>query len=173
MDTNLFPKIKFWLAKTLVILVLAVGVAVPAFAKAPVAGDKAPEFSLISIHGEKISLSAFKGKVLLIGMFHICAPCRNQAMEFNKVREKIGSENLVILGINTSGDSKEAVLEYLEGFPQPTAFPYLLDPGQTVNRSYIQRDMPTVLIVDKEGVLRARTPAVGADQLIPYLKKLL
>ena len=43
----------------------------------------------------------------------------------------------------------------------------------TVHKAYMQRDMPTVLIIDSEGVLQARSPSVGADQLVPYLEKLL
>ncbi len=77
------------------------------------------------------------------------------------------------MGINTSGDSKKEVLNYLKKFPEPVKFPYLLDPKRTVNKAYRQRDMPTVLIIDSEGILQARSPSVGADQLIPYLEKLL
>ena len=143
------------------------------WAASPKAGDSAPDFSLNSITGGKHTLSDLKGKVVLVGMFHICVPCMNQAMEFEKVRKALSTDKLVILGINTSGDSKKAVQDYLSGFPKPVHFPYLLDPNQTVHKAYTQRDMPTVLIIDSNGVLRARSPSVGADQLVPYLKKLL
>ncbi len=142
-------------------------------AGAPRPGDAAPDFALQTVDGRSISLSSLKGRVVLIGMFHICVPCMNQAMEFNKVREQVPGDNLVILGINTSGDSKDDVTGYLAEFPDPVQFPYLLDPSQTVNKAYIQRDMPTVLVVDKDGVLRARSPSVGAGQLVPFIKKLL
>ena len=145
----------------------------PGFAGAPSKGDTAPGFSLSTIKGEDMSLADFKGKVVLIGMFHICAPCRNQALEFNKVRQQLDNKDLVILGINTSGDSKKAVEDYISKFPEPVNFPYLLDPKQSVHKKYIQRDMPTVLIIDKKGVLQARVPSVGAGQLVPFLKKLL
>ena len=144
-----------------------------AIAKSPVAGDKAPDFSINSMDGKIISLADFKGKVVLVGMFHICVPCRNQAIEFEKVRAKFNSDKLAIIGINTSGDSKEAVKKYLNGFPSRVNFPYYLDPNMTVHKAYIQREMPTVLIIGPEGNLLARTPSVGADQLIPYIKKLL
>ena len=139
----------------------------------PKAGDKAPGFSLMSLDGQKVSLKDFKGKVILIGMFHICVPCMHQALEFQKVRDAINSEKLVVIGINTSGDSKAAVSKYIAGFPSGIKFPYLLDPEMTVHKSYIQRDMPTVLIIDSMGNIQARTPTVGADQLTPYIKKLL
>ena len=159
--------------KLIPIFLITVFLAHPAWAASPKSGDSAPDFSLNAINGGKHTLSDLKGKVVLVGMFHICVPCMNQAMEFEKVRKALGTDDLVILGINTSGDSKKAVQDYLAGFPKPVNFPYLLDPNQTVHKAYTQRDMPTVLIIDSNGVLRARIPSVGADQLVPYLKKLL
>ncbi len=159
--------------KIMSFLILIVLSASPVFAGAPVPGDKAPNFSLSSLEGEKFALDALKGKVVLVGMFHICVPCMNQAMELNKVREKIKSDKLVVLGINTNGDSREAVENYLKGFPQAVKFPYLLDPEMSLHKAYIQRDMPTILIIDSQGILKARSSAVGADQLIPYLEKLM
>jgi peroxiredoxin len=143
------------------------------YAKVPVAGDTAPNFSLITIDGNKITLDDLKGKVVLMGMFHICVPCMKQALEFNKVRDHLSSKKITILGINTSGDSKDAVIKYLKGFPENVKFPYLLDPEKSVHRNYSQRDMPTVLIIDSKGIIQARVPWVGADQLISFLKKLL
>ena len=139
----------------------------------PKPGDSAPDFTLSSLKGTPYTLSDMKGKVVLIGMFHICVPCMNQAMEFEKVRKSLGEDKLVILGINTSGDSKKAVEDYLAGFPNPINFPYLLDPGHSIQKSYVQRDMPTILIIDSKGIIKARSPSVGANQLIPYLKKML
>jgi cytochrome c biogenesis protein CcmG, thiol:disulfide interchange protein DsbE len=155
---------------SIIVIILAV---VPAFAGAPSPGEQAPGFSLMSMDGKQVALSDFKGKVVLIGMFHICVPCMNQAMEFNKVRDQLSEKQVVILGINTNGDSKEAVAEYLSKFPEKVRFPYLVDPVKVVNQAYLQRDMPTVLIINQQGVLNARAPAASADQLVPYLKKML
>ena len=144
-----------------------------AFAGAPGPGDTAPDFSLKTLDGKQVSLSDLKGKVVLIGMFHICVPCMNQAMEFNKVRDQLNEEQLAIIGINTNGDSKEAVADYLSKFPEKVRFPYLMDPVKSFYQVYFQREMPTVLIIDKESILNARSPGVSADQLLPYLKKML
>ena len=159
--------------RALIVILLIAVIPASAFGARPSAGDKAPGFSLKTLDGKQISLSKFKGKVVLIGMFHICVPCMNQAMEFNKVRDKLDENQVVILGINTNGDSKDAVTKYLSKFPQKVRFPYLIDPVKSFYQDYLQRDMPTVLIVDKKGILNARSPSVGADQLVPYLKKLL
>ena len=57
----------------IIILIIAL-IPVSALGAMPSAGDEAPDFSLKSMNGEQISLSDFKGKVVLIGMFHICVP---------------------------------------------------------------------------------------------------
>ena len=106
-------------------------------------------------------------------MFHICVPCQKQALEFKKVRDAIPSNHLVIIGVNTAGDSKNDVKKYLASFPTPINFPYFLDPEQTVHKAYIQRDMPTVLIIGQDGKLLARSPSVEASQLITFINKLL
>lgn len=155
---------------TLIIMFLG---AVPALAGAVSSGEPAPEFSLTSMDGKKVSLSDYKGKVVIIGMFHICVPCMNQAIEFNKVKNQLSDGQVVVLGINTNGDSREAVAQYLSKFPEKVKFPYLIDPEKEVYRSYSQRDMPTVLIIDQKGILNARAAAVGADQLVTYIKKML
>lgn len=154
------------------LFIMLLGV-VPAFAGAPSPGDQAPEFSLKSMDGKQVALSDFKGKVVVIGMFHICVPCMNQAMEFNKVRSQFDEGKVAVLGINTNGDSKEAVAKYLSKFPEKVQFPYLTDPAKVVYQSYLQRDMPTVLIIDQKGILNARAAAVSADKLVPYIKKML
>ncbi len=160
--------------RKLLLLIFLLGFMVEiAFAGAPGPGDKAPDFSLKTLDGKQMSLSEMKGKVVLIGMFHICVPCMNQAMEFNKVRDQFDENQVVIIGINTNGDSKEAVVDYLSKFPEKVRFPYLMDPVKSFYQVYFQREMPTVLIINKEGILNARIPGVSADQLVPYLKKLL
>ena len=92
-------------------IVIILGV-IPAFAGAPSPGEQAPGFSLQSMEGSQVALSDFKGKVVLIGMFHICVPCMNQAMEFNKVRDQLGDKQVVILGINTNRASENYCDEF-------------------------------------------------------------
>ena len=41
-------------------------------------GDKAPSFTLTTITGETVGLDTYKGKVVVLGLFHICEPCMVQ-----------------------------------------------------------------------------------------------
>ena len=37
-------------------------------------GEKAPSFALTAITGETLGLDVYKGKVVVLGLFHICEP---------------------------------------------------------------------------------------------------
>ncbi|WP_455242724.1 redoxin domain-containing protein, partial [Petrachloros mirabilis] len=50
-------------------------------------GEKAPSFTLNAITGESVSLDAYKGKVVVLGLFHICDPCMMQGSNLQKVFE--------------------------------------------------------------------------------------
>lgn len=143
-----------------------------AFATAvPMVGDRAPDFSLTTIKGEKVTLSQYKGSVVVLGLFHICDPCMNQATQMQKLLNE-GQAKAVFLGVNTAGDTKEDVLTYLNQFKTKITFPYMLDPAQDVNKKYMQRLMPTVILIDGDGVIRFRGSTTPKDVLLSEIKKI-
>ncbi len=141
------------------------------YAGVPVAGDKAPDFSLTTVKGDKVTLSQYKGSVVVMGLFHICDPCMNQASEMQKLLNE-GTTDAVFIGVNTAGDTKEDILTYLKQFKTKITFPYLIDPAKTVNKMYTQRFMPTVIIIDGEGVIRYRGSTTPKDGLLAEIKKI-
>ncbi len=50
-------------------------------------GDPAPNFTLETLDGQTVSLAQYKGKVVVLGLFHICEPCLIQGTELQKVHE--------------------------------------------------------------------------------------
>lgn len=159
----------FAISVTTCFLLIAAGLA---FAAAvPMVGDRAPDFTLTSVKGDKITLSQYKGSVVVLGLFHICDPCMNQATQMQKLLNE-GQAKAVFLGVNTAGDTKEDVLTYLNQFKTTITFPYMLDPAQDVNKKYMQRLMPTVIIIDGEGVIRFRGSTSPKDVLLSEIKKI-
>ena len=142
-----------------------------AIAAVPMVGDRAPDFTLTSVNGEKASLSQYKGSVVVLGLFHICDPCMNQATQMQKLLNE-GQTKAVFLGVNTAGDTKDDVLSYLNQFKTKITFPYLLDPAQDVNKKYYQRLMPTVLIIDGDGIIRFRGSTTPKDVLLSEIRKI-
>ena len=160
---------RIFITSFIIVILFLTGIAHAA--AVPMAGDKAPDFTLSSVSGEKVTLSQHKGSVVVLGLFHICDPCMNQATEMQKLLTE-GSTKAVFLGVNTAGDTKEDVLAYLREFKTQVTFPYLIDPARDVNRKYTHRFMPTVLIIDEEGIIRYRGSATSKDGLLAEIKKI-
>src|SRR6266568_4984832 len=61
-------------------------------------GDPAPDFTLETIDGQTVSLSQYKGKVVVLGLFHICEPCLVQGTELQKVNDVFkGNPNVHVI----------------------------------------------------------------------------
>lgn len=141
-------------------------------------GEKAPTFTLTSISGEAVSLDGLKGKVVVLGLFHICEPCMMQGTNLQKVYEATRGQDVAVVGVNSSGDSKKAVMEFLSQFPVKVTYPYLIDPNKTTDKLYGGgRFIPNVYIIDQNGVIRwqrvGNMDLAGDEVILNEVNKLL
>jgi cytochrome c biogenesis protein CcmG, thiol:disulfide interchange protein DsbE len=141
-------------------------------------GEKAPPFSLTAITGETVSLDAYKGKIVVLGLFHICDPCMVQGSALQKVSEMTKGKDVVVLGVNSSGDSKRSVGEFLSAFPAKVTYPYLLDPDKVTDKLYGGgKFIPNVYVIDQQGVIRwqrvGNMDLAGEEVIVAEVEKLL
>ncbi|MGA6828593.1 peroxiredoxin family protein [Nitrospira sp. NS4] len=141
-------------------------------------GEKAPSFTLTAITGETVSLDAYKGKVIVLGLFHICDPCMMQGSTLQKVSEMTKGKEVTVIGVNSSGNSKKDVGEFLSAFPVKVTYPYLLDPGKVTDKLYGGgKFIPNVYVIDQNGIIRwqrvGNMDLAGADVITAEVEKLL
>jgi cytochrome c biogenesis protein CcmG/thiol:disulfide interchange protein DsbE len=141
-------------------------------------GDKAPVFTLTALTGETVSLDAYKGKVIVLGLFHICEPCMIQGSALQKVYESAKGKNVAVVGVNSSGNSTREVGDFLLAFPVKVTYPYLLDPKKTTDKLYGGgKFIPNVYVIDQNGVIRwqrvGNMDVAGADVIVAEVEKLL
>lgn len=158
-----------------VCVALASGVPAKSFFKT---GEPAPSFTLTSVTGETVTLESFKGKVIVLGLFHICEPCLMQGTNLQKVYEATRGKDVVVVGVNSSGDSKKAVTEFLSQFPVKITYPYLVDPNKITDKLYGGgRFIPNVYIIDRQGVIQwqrvGNMDLAGPDVILQEVERLL
>ncbi len=141
-------------------------------------GEKAPSFSLTAITGEAVSFDAYKGKVIVLGLFHICEPCMMQGSTLQKVSEMTKGKDVAVVGVNSSGNSKKDVGEFLSAFPVKVTYPYLLDPGKVTDKLYGGgKFIPNVYVIDQNGVIRwqrvGNMELAGEEVIVAEVEKLL
>lgn len=115
----------------------------------PARRGKAPDFKLDTIDGKTVSLSDYKGKVVLVEFWATwCPPCRMTIPEVEKLREKFKGKDLVVLGISI--DQGENVREQVKDFVREfkLTFPVLLG-NKKIADLYGVRTIPTLFLLDK------------------------
>ncbi|WP_319777287.1 peroxiredoxin [Maridesulfovibrio sp.] len=126
-------------------------------------GDKAPDFTLPSISGKKVSLSEYRGKKNVIISFVPAAftpICSDQWPGYNIARELFEKHDAIILGITT--DNIPSLHAWTSQMGDGGVwFPVLSDfypHGATAAAFGILRpegiSERAILVIDKEGVLR-------------------
>ena len=127
--------------------------------------NPAPDFTLESYDGKKVTLSSLKGKnvVLFFNEGIMCYPaCWNQIAAFGKDKE-FGTKNTVVLNINV--DPKLDWAGAVKKMPELATGIVLLDTQRSVSSTYgvltVESSMHrgqfpghSYVIIDKEGVVR-------------------
>lgn len=78
---------------------------------------KAPDWTLKDVSGKMVSLSDFKGKLLLIQLTGIgCGPCRASIPFLNRLRAKFSMDDLGLVAIETWSRKGHALQNYIERY---------------------------------------------------------
>lgn len=127
------------------------------------AGDVAPDFTVEMLDGKKVTLSAQRGKVVLISFWATwCPPCRLELSHMQKdVIDRFVGEDLVVLPISR-GETRQKVEEYITKMGY--TFPIGLDTDQSIYRKYASNYIPRSILVGRDGVVAY--VGVGYDEQI-------
>lgn len=120
-------------------------------------GDVAPDFELVSLEGDTIRLSEFRGNPVLLNFFgYNCGPCILEAPLIEQTWNIYKDDGLVVLGINlwTTGQTIENVLNFYVN-PTGTSYPVLLS-GDVVGAAY-GANVEDYFVIDQDGVVVLRT----------------
>ena len=121
---------------------------------------KAADFTLKTVDGEKISLSDFKGKVVILDFWATwCPPCVKEIPHFNELAKEYKDEGLVVFGVSVDKNGKKAVTKFQKNkmeinyplalFDQPTYNKY-----QTYLPEASRGGIPFTFVIDREGNIR-------------------
>ena len=128
------------------------------------------EISLFS--GEQIKISDLKGKVILLNFWASwCPPCRWEMPYFEKAWKEYKDQDVVFIGISPDLDVNDA-----KDFADSTGVTYYLglDPGNKLSIDLDIIELPTTIILDKNGnVTRRFTKSIGEKLLNRILNQVI
>jgi thiol-disulfide isomerase/thioredoxin len=117
-------------------------------------------FTLKDADNKPVSLSDFKGKVVLVDFWGTwCGPCRQTIPALSALYQNRKAKGLEIIGIDCERDIKEEakVRENLVAFIKATNMPYrnVLGDDATIQQIPGFKGFPTTVILDRAGRVRA------------------
>lgn len=125
---------------------------------APVRAADAPDFALSSVAGTNHRLSEHRGEVVaLLFWASWCGDCRSELERFQRLRETYDAAGLVVLAVSL--DEDPAIAAALVRAAR-IGYPVLLDAGKKVSKAYRVDELPLILLIDRNGVIRARRGAL-------------
>jgi len=147
----------------------------------PLDGKIAPGFTLPDLNGNKVSLSSYKGRPLVVDFWATwCGPCKVEIPWFEKMHDQYASQGLEIIGVSADElDKDDAAKLFTEkrdiaDFVQKMHmnYPILID-AESIENSYGGLDaLPTTFFIDKNGKIVASTVGLAPrDEIEADIRK--
>jgi thiol-disulfide isomerase/thioredoxin len=112
----------------------------------------APELNLTDLNGDPVSLSDYRGSVVLVNLWATwCPPCREEMPTLLKFYEKYRSKGFVLIALD-QGETVEQVIPFVEEFQ--LTFPVWMDITSSAGRSFNTMSLPSSYVIDRNGRVR-------------------
>jgi thiol-disulfide isomerase/thioredoxin len=148
--------------------------AAPLAAQKPELAAAKLNFSFKDTTGKKVSLSGFKGKVILLDFWATwCAPCKQEIPGFIELQKKYGARGLQIVGLSVD-DSLNMAKAYAAQMKMN--YPILLAEGEEdILKAYDPiPSIPVSIIIDRAGRIVSRHLGIASmdvfeKEIVPLL----
>jgi peroxiredoxin len=116
-------------------------------------GQPAPDFSTLDLSNKMVSLAGYRQKKVVLLDFWAtwCGPCRMEMVELQSLQDKFKDKGLEILSLN-QGETADVVRQFINR--KKYGFHVLLDSDGAVSAKFGVRAIPTLALVDKDGVIQ-------------------
>ena len=118
-------------------------------------GDTAPNFQLWDLNGSMVTLSEYRGSVVLLNFWATwCGPCRIEMPAMEALYREFDRKDFEILAISTDAQGVAVTRPFRNQLD--LTFPILHDTDYRVGLAYGARSLPMTFLVDRRGVITHR-----------------
>ncbi len=129
----------------------------------------APNFSLLDLTGQRVELSSYRGKVVLLDFWATwCDPCRDEIPLFVELQDRYRDQGLEIIGVSMD-DGPEPVREFSRRFKMN--YPVVMGNAKTGELYGGVLGLPIAFLIGRDGRIRARH--IGATGSAVFEKEIV
>jgi thiol-disulfide isomerase/thioredoxin len=116
-------------------------------------GEPVPNFTLVDLEGNQISLGDFRGKTVFVNFWTTwCPPCRAEMPEIEAIHQEYKDKDVVVIGIAIM-EPEDVVRQYVE--QGSYSWTFVLDDSGKVASDYRVTVIPTSFFIDQAGIIQA------------------
>ena len=136
-------------------------------------GEQAPGFTLSQLPSGNLSLSQFKGHVVVLNFWATwCPPCVMETPSLEKFATEMRPEGVTVLGVSVD-ENENQLKQFIQHYH--LSYPVARDPGATLANSYGTYKLPETYISGRDG--RVADKIIGATdwtdpRMVSYVKSL-
>lgn len=127
----------------------------PSMRSAPAAAQEiAPDFTLSDVNGKKVSLSSFRGKIVLLDFWATwCEPCLEELPDLIRFQEAHKAQNFTLVGVAMDAEGASVVGPFVRQNKIP--YPILISNGDLPD-GYPIPGFPSAFLIDQNGKIVRR-----------------
>ncbi len=112
-------------------------------------------FTLPDLAGKTVSLSDFKGKVVLVDFWATwCDPCKEEIPGLVKLNDALKDKGFTVLGVSMDEEGMRAVQKFMK--KQQITYPVVLNGGERAPKGWLVPGLPTAYLVGRDGSVLKR-----------------
>src|SRR5579859_647387 len=141
-----------------------------------------PELTLKDLDGNNVSLSEYKGKVILVNFWATwCDPCRVEIPWLIEMQQNYGPKGFVILGIALDEEGKSVVAPFVakerfdvNGTKEPMSYKILIGNDEAADKFGGLFGYPTSILISREGKqIKRITGIISPDEITKAIESQL
>ena len=122
----------------------------------PAVNETAPDFTLTDLNGKRVTLSDFRGKVVLLNFWASwCPPCRMEIPGFQRFYEGYKNKGFVIIGLSLDDTGPSTVSSFVK--KMGITYPIVMADSKVVRDYGNISAIPTSFLIDKNGRIVKKT----------------
>jgi cytochrome c biogenesis protein CcmG, thiol:disulfide interchange protein DsbE len=116
-------------------------------------GSAAPPIVGTTLDGDAFDLATYRGRPVIVNFWGpSCLPCRDEFPQFIRELDEHAADDLAIVGV-LADDPPEPARQFVAEYG--ATWPTVIDPGESLKRTYRVVARPHTWFIDRGGVIRA------------------
>jgi peroxiredoxin len=136
-------------------------------------GQLAPDFQLSSLDGQRVKLSSYRGKAVLLNFWASwCGPCKIEMPWFAELQQRYHQQGLEVIGVSVDTEGKDKIAQFVK--EMNVNYTILLGTDEVSDTYGGVQGLPTTFYIDRNGkIVKQVAGLISQEEIEDNVKRAL